>query len=469
MLEAGRISFGGGGAARRRRLRQQQPGPTVSIDPDADIRFADGATSIPADGNCEPTGPGRVCSGRGVCLYGRGVCVCSPGYSGTNCEDTSDELSGGAIAGIVVGSAAAAALVALLAVLYLRRRRASAWVIRYEDLAFAEPIGQGSFGVVFLGSYHGTDVAIKRAALRGRRRRRARDAARSSGTVMSAIASRLRSATLGPDDRAPAHGGEDDGALEDPESAGAPRADGGSAPSVESSPESASSSGGSSSAGATTLGTRTSRVREEIKMLAKLRHPKVCLLMGASIHDGAAYIVMEYCARGSLDSLLSNPSIEVDNDMRMSWLSDIATGMAFLHKSKPPVVHRDLKPKNILIDEKFTAKVADFGLSISEGAGADHYAGTVRYMAPERLDGRPAECPSDVFSFGILMWEVFADAAAYAGTRPEEIAAGVRKAGLRPEPTPLSMSNKIVALMQVREFRAGGAPHTDPRAQVPIR
>ena len=134
--------------------------------------------------------------------------------------------------------------------------------------------------------------------------------------------------------------------------------------------------------------------------------------------------------------------------MRMSWLSDIATGMAFLHQHTPPVIHRDLKPKNVLIDEKFTAKVADFGLSIYEGSSAgDSTAGTVRYMAPEVLGGSPALAASDVYSFSIVVWEVFQNSAAYPGMSADEIAAGVRKDCLRPEPTPLAMGGKMASLM----------------------
>ena len=69
-------------------------------------------------------------------------------------------------------------------------------------------------------------------------------------------------------------------------------------------------------------------------------------------------------------------------------------------------------------------------------------------MAPERLDGRPAERPSDVYSFGIILWEVHQGDRAYPDLGVDEITAGVRKDILRPGPVPLSMSNKTSELMQ---------------------
>ena len=217
VLTAGRISYHGRGVSSARRLLlQEQSGPTVIMDPDVDLVFADGAASIPDDGACEVTN-GAVCSGVGTCVYGPGVCVCLPGFSGTNCQESSDSLGGGAIAGIVIGCVVAASLVLLLVLLYVRKKRNSAWVINYEDLTFGESIGEGSFGVVFLGTYHGTDVAIKRVALRTKRQKRGVQRSGSSSGLGEALLAKLQSmsfsrrltttTTPGGDDQGDADGG----------------------------------------------------------------------------------------------------------------------------------------------------------------------------------------------------------------------------------------------------------------------
>ena len=398
-------------------------------------------------------------------------------------KDSGDELDGGAIAGIVVGCVAGVALIALAAYYFLRRKRDRAWQINYSDLTFGEEIGAGSFGTVYLGTYHGTEVAIKQVSVRRKRKFRSSSGS-STGTGSSfrgSLTSRLSTfmgfasaGGSGGGTREPDDDEEEDVAtvqgdtsLKDGTTA-TPNVDveagdaanispDGPTDSIEESPSLSDSSvnaaGSTMSPSASTMGARAARittVKDEISLLSKLRHPKVCLLMGASIYEDNAYIVMEYCSRGSLDELLSNPSLEIDNDMRMSWLLDVATGMAFLHSHKPSVIHRDLKPKNILIDEKFTAKVADFGLSIYEGnaAAAASGAGTVRYMAPEVLEGLGASSTSDVYAFGISLWEMYQGSRAYPSLNGADIVAGVKKDSLRPEPTPLSMSNKLTELMQ---------------------
>ena len=74
-------------------------------------------------------------------------------------------------------------------------------------------------------------------------------------------------------------------------------------------------------------------------------------------------LVMEYMQLGSLYEVLQNKSIALDGDLMLPILQDIAQGVRFLHTADPQVIHGDLKAKNILIDTKFNAKVADFGLS----------------------------------------------------------------------------------------------------------
>eukprot|EP00887_Chlorella_sp_A99_P004358 scaffold15.g4358.t1 len=109
----------------------------------------------------------------------------------------------------------------------------------------------------------------------------------------------------------------------------------------------------------------------------------------------AAAIVTEYCALGSLSAVLrkgrEDPAATsaLTCRRRLSLVRDAALGMAYLHSRAPPIIHRDLKSTNLLVDEHFTCKVADF-----------------KWMAPELLEGRGATLSSDVFAFGVVLWEL---------------------------------------------------------------
>ena len=109
-------------------------------------------------------------------------------------------------------------------------------------------------------------------------------------------------------------------------------------------------------------------------------------------------LVLEYMDLGSLYDILHNDTMALDGEIVLPILRDISQGMRFLHTADPQVIHGDLKAQNILVDSRFRAKVADFGLSQKKKIGG---TGTPFWMAPELLR---RECSNssatDVFSFG---------------------------------------------------------------------
>eukprot|EP00039_Didymoeca_costata_P016051 m.281016 g.281016 ORF g.281016 m.281016 type:complete len:182 (-) comp16326_c0_seq2:393-938(-) len=98
--------------------------------------------------------------------------------------------------------------------------------------------------------------------------------------------------------------------------------------------------------------------------MSQLRHPNIVLFFGAGQDDeGGPFIVSEFLTRGTLRAVLANQTKyrSLSWSLRVNMCLDVAAGMAFLHSRKPQMLHRDLKSDNILLDERFTAKVADFG------------------------------------------------------------------------------------------------------------
>ncbi|XP_062514602.1 uncharacterized protein LOC134190184 [Corticium candelabrum] len=172
----------------------------------------------------------------------------------------------------------------------------------------------------------------------------------------------------------------------------------------------------------------------EIEVMRTMRHPNIVLFLGGGRYhdDGCLFLVVEYMPRGSLTSVLRNSRMELEDSLKMRFTIDAAKGMRFLHSLRPPRVHRDLKSSNLLVSQKWVVKVADFGSArlvkdegidqeAVRGAGpldvtapllrADYQLssgiGTPSWCAPEILTGQGYGTPADVYSFGIVMWEIW--------------------------------------------------------------
>ncbi|KAF7032276.1 hypothetical protein CFC21_043468 [Triticum aestivum] len=149
--------------------------------------------------------------------------------------------------------------------------------------------------------------------------------------------------------------------------------------------------------------------RQEVSLMKKLRHPNIILFMGAVLSQQRLCIVTEFLPRGSLFRLLRTNIGKLDPRRRVNMAIDIARGMNYLHNSIPTVVHRDLKSPNLLVDKNWTVKVADFGLSrlkLETFLTTKTGKGTPQWMAPEVLRSEPSNEKSDVFSYGVVLWEL---------------------------------------------------------------
>ncbi|GFY82708.1 protein kinase superfamily protein [Actinidia rufa] len=175
------------------------------------------------------------------------------------------------------------------------------------------------------------------------------------------------------------------------------------------------------------------RIKEflrEVAIMKRLRHPNIVLFMGAVTQPPNLSIVTEYLSRGSLYRLLHKPGARevLDERRRLSMAYDVAKGMNYLHNRNPPIVHRDLKSPNLLVDKKYTVKVCDFGLSRLKAntfLSSKSAAGTPEWMAPEVLRDEPSNEKSDVYSFGVILWEIATLQQPWSNLNPAQVVAAV--------------------------------------------
>ena len=162
---------------------------------------------------------------------------------------------------------------------------------------------------------------------------------------------------------------------------------------------------------------------DEINILKNLHHPNILLYMGACTIGPQYFFVTEFCENGNLFEFLHmvrDNKITYDDARRIAL--EIAYGMNYLHGFKPPILHRDLKSMNVLLDRNCTVKLADFGNTRTFQTQMTKQKGTFQWMAPEVIKGSVYSESSDVFSFGIIMNELVTRIPPYHGTDKKDVA-----------------------------------------------
>ncbi|KAH6836431.1 Mitogen activated protein kinase kinase like protein [Perilla frutescens var. hirtella] len=174
----------------------------------------------------------------------------------------------------------------------------------------------------------------------------------------------------------------------------------------------------------------------EISILSRLRHPNVILFLGACTKPPRLSMVTEYMEMGSLYYLihLSGQKKKLSWRRRIKMLRDICRGLMCLHRMK--IIHRDLKSANCLVNKHWTVKICDFGLSrifIDVPVKDSSSAGTPEWMAPELIRNEPFTEKCDIFSLGVIMWELCTLNKPWEGTPPERVVYVVANEGTRLE------------------------------------
>jgi len=162
-----------------------------------------------------------------------------------------------------------------------------------------------------------------------------------------------------------------------------------------------------------------------MKLLEQIRHPNIILLLGIIIEQpNTIGIVMEYMENQSLSLVLSNSKIALDEKQKIETALQVAQAMYYLHTCNPPIIHRDLKSSNCLVDEYFRIKLCDFGISKIRRDQQNYSTktvGTYQYMAPETISKSIYTTKTDVYSFGILLWEIWTRKVVYESMQPIQI------------------------------------------------
>ncbi|XP_058478227.1 mitogen-activated protein kinase kinase kinase 13 isoform X2 [Solea solea] len=170
------------------------------------------------------------------------------------------------------------------------------------------------------------------------------------------------------------------------------------------------------------------KVREQketdIKHLRKLKHPNIISFKGVCTQAPCYCIIMEYCAQGQLYEVL-RAGRKVTPRLLVDWASGIASGMNYLHLHK--IIHRDLKSPNVLVTHCDTVKISDFGTSkeLSDKSTKMSFAGTVAWMAPEVIRNEPVSEKVDIWSFGVVLWELLTGEIPYKDVDSSAIIWGV--------------------------------------------
>jgi len=154
-------------------------------------------------------------------------------------------------------------------------------------------------------------------------------------------------------------------------------------------------------------------IKSEMRKLLSLSHPNIVLCMGACLEKNDLMIVTEYMPKGSVEEVVLKAKDPPSLTIRIKMLKDVASGMSWLHSLKPPLLHLDLQTSNLLVDNNFSVKVSDFGLSKykkmvfdaidTKGSGASGHI----YTAPEILLRKSISEKCDIYSFSMVTWELY--------------------------------------------------------------
>jgi serine/threonine protein kinase len=198
---------------------------------------------------------------------------------------------------------------------------------------------------------------------------------------------------------------------------------------------------GTAQTGASAL-TTPDRFREEAQIIAALEHPNILPIYAFGQEGDSLYIIMRYMAAGSLKDLLKHGRLSLEKTLTL--IEPLASALDLAHQNQ--IIHRDIKSANVLLDAHHNPYLADFGLSMTIGdknslAGV----GTLAYMSPEQMMGDPLDHCSDLYAFGILIYEVLVGQLPKVNEQPWNLQQAMAQA---PLPIPADMPPAIADVLR---------------------
>ena len=201
------------------------------------------------------------------------------------------------------------------------------------------------------------------------------------------------------------------------------------------------------------------RLRAEAHNSANLAHPNIAALFEYYEHDGIGFLIMEYVPSKSLADLFHSKGA-MDPIRLLPILIQTARGLFVAHSHG--VIHRDVKPANIMVSDNGEVKITDFGVSYSTGQGQitqdGMVVGTAQYISPEQAQGQQATPQSDIYSLGVVAYEGLAGHRRYRRSAREQSRASAAGLGGRPV-TRICHVNAGQGPVGSPERRAGGVPY----------
>ncbi|KAJ1525141.1 hypothetical protein ONE63_009977 [Megalurothrips usitatus] len=192
------------------------------------------------------------------------------------------------------------------------------------------------------------------------------------------------------------------------------------------------------------------QLRREIEIQAHLRHPNILRLYGYFHDDQRVYLILEYAPNGELfRALQAQPLKRFDELRTAAYIQQLADALHYCHLKK--VIHRDIKPENLLLGAKGELKIADFGWSVhAPSSRRDTLCGTLDYLPPEMVQGRPHDHKVDLWSLGVLCYEFLVGKPPFEAETYEETYARISRAQYSfPDHVSQDAKDLISSLLQI--------------------
>ena len=175
------------------------------------------------------------------------------------------------------------------------------------------------------------------------------------------------------------------------------------------------------------------QINREIDIMYKLNHPHIIKLINHFEDDENLYLIMELAAKGQLFSLLNKFSQGFDQIRAAQYMREIISAIKYLHSFKPPIIHSDIKPENILLDENGRCKLADFGWSnyLNKGKKRSTFCGTPHYLAPEIINRKGHDTSVDIWALGVLCFELLTGKLPFNGKDDNELYANIEALNIK--------------------------------------